>query len=289
MIELKFPKKDEEEIESARVERKKRGQEPDWDVILNATMSSPLVMVDAYNIIYKWPRLKKWMVKGNLQKARDTLIYDLEELRALKGWRIEVIFDGFGRSTTGQLGDDPGGSKKNVMVSKPDQQAQKKVTEHGVRVVYSGVGMSADGYIEERCMEAKKITEGKITGSLIVASDDNMIRTVATSAGAICMSADRMVTELKSLRKATMYRVEAAVAQANGHEIRPSQIQGKAMPNRFRSAIIEDKRERKKLNKKKTASSEKEETPKKTLDDLKKGTKSLPSWAVIPDQTKKNQ
>ena len=68
MIELKFPKKDEEEIESARVERKKRGQEPDWDVILNATMSSPLVMVDAYNIIYKWPRLKNGWSKEICKK-----------------------------------------------------------------------------------------------------------------------------------------------------------------------------------------------------------------------------
>ena len=35
---------DEEEIEVKAEERKRRGQEPDWDVILNRTASSPLMV-----------------------------------------------------------------------------------------------------------------------------------------------------------------------------------------------------------------------------------------------------
>jgi predicted RNA-binding protein with PIN domain len=234
----------EEEQEIKALERTKRGQEPDWAVILNNTMSSPLVIVDAYNIIYQWPRLKKWMNKGMMHKAREYLIHDLEELQYMKGWRIECVFDGAGRSTVGPLGDGPGGSSQRDKVSKPDQMSSKKVTGHGVRVVYSGVGSSADSYIEERCFAAKNITKGETTGSLIVASNDGAIRTIASSAGALCMSSDRFVDELKAARKATLYRIEVAISKHTGQAMRPSKFHGKAgAPTAFRNKlIIEDKR-----------------------------------------------
>ncbi len=54
-------------------------------------------------MIYQWPRLKKWMLKGDTFKARNLLVQDLEALSSVKGWRIEVVFDGAGRSTTGPL------------------------------------------------------------------------------------------------------------------------------------------------------------------------------------------
>ena len=276
---------DEEEIEQGKIDRKKRGEQPNWDVILNATASSPLVIVDAYNVIHKWPRLKKWMNKGMISKARDLLIHDMEEMRALKGWRIEVVFDGFGRNTNGPLGDGPGSKAVRDRITKPDQLASKGVTTNGVRVVYSGAGTSADGYIEKRCFEAKAITDGKLTGSLIVASDDNMIRSVACSAGALCMSSGHIVDELKALRKSTMYRVEVAVARVNGHDVRPAKLHGKVMPNAFArgsgNVIVEDKRNRPKKNRKKDESEHA-----KTLEDLRKGTTSTPSWAIVPPKNK---
>jgi YacP-like NYN domain len=59
----------EEEIEEKGEEWKKCGQDPDWDIILNRAATLLLVIVDGYNIIYKWPQLKKYMVKGDLQRA----------------------------------------------------------------------------------------------------------------------------------------------------------------------------------------------------------------------------
>ena len=59
------------------------------------------LIVDGYNVIYKWPRLKKHVLNGNLSRARNMLISDLEELKVVKGWRIEVVFDGRFRSTKG--------------------------------------------------------------------------------------------------------------------------------------------------------------------------------------------
>ena len=239
---------DEEEIEEKRIERSQRGKEPDWDVILNQTASSPLFIVDGYNVIHKWPRLKKWMTKGQLHRARDTLVYDLEELRRIKGWRIECVFDGAGKaSDPGPLGSGPGGSEYNAnKVRGSSTENTKAVTSHGVRVVFTGAGASADSYIEHRCFDAKKVTRGELTGSLIVASNDGMIRLAGTNAGALCMSSERLVDELKATRASILYRVEVAVAEANGHGVRPSVLQGTAAPGRFQNKMmIVDKRKKK--------------------------------------------
>ena len=181
---------DEEEQEQVMVDRRRRNSEVNWDVVLashNGT-SAPLAMVDGYNVIYQWPRLKKHMLKGNTHRARELLVRDLEELVHIKGWRIECVFDGFGRKTSHF--DGPGKAR----VSAEDRAFRAQDEGRGVRIVYSGVGASADSYIEGRCNDAKAVTEGKLAkagGSLIVVSNDAMIRMTATGAGALCMSSDR--------------------------------------------------------------------------------------------------
>ena len=121
------------------------------------------------------------------------------------------------------------------------------MTSHGVRVVYTGAGASADSYIENRCFDAKKVTGGEVTGSLIVASNDGMIRLAGTNAGALCMSSERLVDELKATRASILHRVEVAVAEANGHGVRPSALQGTAARGRFQNKMmIVDKRKKKK-------------------------------------------
>ena len=280
---------DPEMEEEKKLDRARRGQDPDWDVILNATAAAPLVIVDAYNVIHLWPRLKKWMTKGQTWKARDLLIRDLEELRTVKDWRVEVVFDGAGRSTTGPLGDalGTGGDSKKVRLS--DQEAKTSVTDHGVRVVYSGVGHSADSYIEQRCLDAKKVTEGKTTGSLIVASNDNMVRIAGHNAGAHCMSSDRFIDELKAIKNTVAYRVEVAVARANGHEVRPPKLQGTVLPNRLGRGsqfIIEDKRKKSKDDSTESIPKTDDDERKPETKDIIEGTKTLPSWAVMPNNTK---
>ena len=237
----------EEEIEQKAEERKRKGQDPDWDVILNRNASSPLVIVDGYNIIHKWARLKKQMNKGDPARARQLLIDDLENLASLKGWRIEAVFDGMRRSTTGPLGEGPGDKPSRL-----DREASKSLTKHGVRIVYSGIGMEADTYIEARCMKAKNETNGALTSSFIVATDDAMIRLAGQNAGAWCMGADRFVDELKAVRAGMSYRVEAAMAKVNGHAVRPEKLRNTVATNRRfgrNSVVIEDKRNRTKVKK----------------------------------------
>ena len=306
---------DEEEQQQVIDDKRRRNADVDWDVILsngNGTSAGALMLVDGYNVIHQWPRLKKQMLNCNTQRARDLLVRDLEELHCIKGWRIECVFDGFGRKTSGPLGDSPGGDR----VSMSEREFKRQDLGRGVRVVFSGVGASADSYIEQRCIDAKAVTHGLLSvsgGSLIVVSNDAMIRMVATGAGALCMSSDRLVDELKAVKKVTEYRVEAALAMVNGGYIRPeglrskrvnlpmmqgakgigsnsvgvAEVDGKQVFNTFRGGqfIIEDKRKRKA----KPNQAERAEPKKKAgFGDLVQGTQDLPSWAILPNNPQFN-
>lgn len=267
---------DEDELVIKAEERRRRGQDIDWDLVLSRNATSPLVIVDGYNIIHKWSRLKKHMIRGDPARARQLLVDDLENLRSLKGWRIEVVFDGTGRSTVGPLGDS--------LANKPtrlDQEARASVSKYGVRVVFTGVGVEADSYIESRCSAAKDVTQGVTTSSFIVATDDSMIRMAGQNAGALCMSADRFVHELKAVKKTVEYRVEAAVAAVNGHAVRPEKLRNSQnLQFRFgrNSVLIEDKRNRTKVSKEKDV-----------LFDvdihLEEDEDGIPWWAKVPNMT----
>lgn len=239
-------------------------------------------IVDGYNIIYKWPRLKKHMVRGDTKRARQLLVDDLESLRVLKGWRIECVFDGAGKSSVGPLGHGPGGLQN----TRVDRSASKDVSKHGVRVVYTGQTVEADSYIEKRCSDAKNITHGELTRSLIVATDDGMIKLAGQSAGAMCMSATRFVDELKAVKRSTQYRVEVAMAQVNGHAIRPEKLHGSHVHlSTFgrNSMLIEDKRNRTKKTRLKDIELLPEDMVNVTLDEDENG---VPWWAQRPNATR---
>lgn len=279
---------DEEEIIEKAEERKRRGQDPNWDVILNRTAVQPLVIVDGYNVIHKWARLKKHMMKGDTQRARQLLVDDLENLRTIKGWRIEVVFDGAKRSLVGQMGHGPGGTSStspNTMAY--DQSTKKDVSKFGVRVIYTGAGNEADSYIEQRCMSAKNITGGSYTGALIIATDDAMIRIAGQNAGAWCMGSDRFVQELKAVQSAVEYRVELAMSKVNGQPIRPEKLRGTHIftGTRFgrKSVLIEDKRNRTKTTKP-VLSEEEIERIIGTIT-VEESVNGIPWWAQVPNQT----
>ena len=262
----------EEEAEEKALERKKRGQNPNWDVILSRNRTSPLVIVDGYNIIHQWPRLKKHMVKGDPGRARQLLIDDLENLKTIRGWRIEVVFDGTRRNTAGPLGQGHRGSHRP---SRADQEAKASISKNGVRVVYSGIGTEADSYIEARAHRASNVTGGEMTSSFIIATDDGMIRLAGQNAGAVCMSADRFVNELKAAKESVGFLVEAAVARANGHAIRPEKLRSTSIYRFGRgSVLIEDKRNRTKA---------KPEVPEVDFEiDIKVEEKNGLHWAFVP-------
>lgn len=277
---------EEEELERKAEERRRKGQDPDWDVILSRNATLPLVIVDGYNVIHKWSRLKKHMLKGDTQRARQLLLDDLENLGSLKGWRIEVVFDGSRRNTLGPLGHGPGpSSSSSNKPTRMDQECRTSISKHGVRVVYTGVGTEADSYIEARCAAAKNVTHGQTTGSFIVATDDQLIRLAGQNAGAWCMGSERFVTELKAVKQAVAYRVEAAVAKVNGHAIRPEKLRGTQIHRFGRgSVLIEDKRKRKEEKMREEANQDDFDIDLNI--DIEVDENGIPWWAKVPNHTK---
>jgi hypothetical protein len=129
----------------------------------------------------------------------------LENLRSHKGWRIEVVFDGAGRkggsrpippttthgdgsgttgtgvsgstvsSSSGHYGGSTGGPplgdiRRPTSLTAADRAITKDLSKYGVRIIYTGAGIEADSYIEERCARAKTVTKGRKTGTFMVAT-----------------------------------------------------------------------------------------------------------------------
>ena len=98
------------------------------------------------------------------------------------------------------------------------------------------------------------------------------------------MSANRLVDELKACKQAIEYGVEAAVAKANGHSIRPKELRTYSPLFGRRSVLIEDKRNRTKI--KETALMTEEELNLQDIE-LEEDENGVPWWAVVPNQTRR--
>ncbi|NMA93456.1 MAG: GTP-binding protein, partial [Clostridiales bacterium] len=90
-------------------------------------LKKDLLIVDAYNIIFAWDRLKKIASGGSLSAARDKLIDILSNYGAFRGCETLVVFDGY------KVKEGPG----------------SKEASGGLNIVYTKQGESADVYIEK--------------------------------------------------------------------------------------------------------------------------------------------
>ena len=125
------------------------------------------LIIDGYNIIFAWDELKD-LAKENVEYARTRLIDLLSNYKAYKGNEVCLIFDGYNLK-------DNIGTKEDV---------------HGVHVVYTKEGESADAYIEALVHEIGK------NYSVRVASSDGLIQLKALSSGVMRMSNRELKYEL---------------------------------------------------------------------------------------------
>lgn len=138
------------------------------------TTAVPLLLVDGYNVIGYWARLKKRRDRDDMEGARRLLLDDLVEYNSPKRYDIVVVFDSAGT-----------GSRSDHVES------------------YLGLGVvftpSADLYIEQ---ELRRIAaEGQ--RPVWAATADRAIQVAATNYGANVMSTKRLVEELKGSRAAS--------------------------------------------------------------------------------------
>lgn len=85
-----------------------------------------ILIVDGYNVISAWSKLKK-ISDEDLEQARDTLIGYIHEFSKMRGLSAYIVFDAY-----------------NV-------KGQKEVIKdyYGVKVVYTKENQTADSYIEK--------------------------------------------------------------------------------------------------------------------------------------------
>ena len=135
----------------------------------------PQLLVDGYNVIGAWPRLKKRFERGELAEAREMLLEDVASLAAGR-YDVVVVFDA-------------SGSADRV-------EGKDRIDEYAgglVRVAYAHD--SADAYIER---EARRMRGEKL--QVQVATSDMAIGTAVTLHGASVTSSQRFVAQLKASR-----------------------------------------------------------------------------------------
>ena len=135
----------------------------------------PLLFVDGYNIIGKWPRLKKRQEKGDLAGARQLLLDDLLQF-APRRFEVVCVFDAYGR---GELAD-------------------RLDSYHGIQIVFTAD--TADSYIEK---ETLRLSQEESAQQVWAATGDRAVQTSASVHGATVVSATWLVRELKDSRAET--------------------------------------------------------------------------------------
>ncbi len=127
-----------------------------------------IILIDGYNLIHAWPKLKELIINDNVTGARDRLIEILSNYRAVSGIEILVVFDAykvFGHKTEVLLKDN-------------------------VHIVYTKQAETADQYIAR--FTGLKSKEFDIT----VVTSDGMVQLIVRSKDSMIMSSREFIDKV---------------------------------------------------------------------------------------------
>lgn len=133
------------------------------------------LLVDGYNIIFAWKELKE-LSKHSLDAARDRLIDILCNYRGFRKCHVILVFDAY--------------------KVKGGQGSMEKI--HGIDVVYTKEAETADMYIEKTTHELGKKHRVR------VATSDSLEQIIILGGGAIRVSANEFLDEIKTAEKAIL-------------------------------------------------------------------------------------
>lgn len=132
------------------------------------SFSSPVLLVDGYNIIGAWSELKS-LRDRDLESARDRLIEVLINYTASKGYETHIVFDAHFQATP---------------------KFRETPTDY-LSIYYTAYGETADTYIEKFC--ANNSRQGKMVQQrLIVATSDRAQQLTVSGYGAQWLSARQL-------------------------------------------------------------------------------------------------
>ncbi len=131
----------------------------------------PLLLIDGYNVIGAWDVPKKQ--KLSIDEARDQLIHLVADFAGYSDDEVIIVFDGL----------------------YTDRPVRSHARMHGVEVVFTKHGESADNYIEALCDSAPRWRHLKVVTS------DGVEQTVAMGRGAERISSREFLLQLSRRRE----------------------------------------------------------------------------------------
>ncbi|MDR0397489.1 MAG: NYN domain-containing protein [Oscillospiraceae bacterium] len=139
---------------------------------------TPLLLVDGYNVIGQWARVRKegWTI----DQARERLANRLSEYAAFEGIEVTLVFD----------------------ATRGDRLMRSEEKSGSLTVVFTRAGETADQYIERAVDCAPRHRE------LRVATSDSVIQTIAFGRGASRIPARELILAIDQSRA----RQRAAIA-----------------------------------------------------------------------------
>ena len=163
-------------------------------VALKARLSGPeILLVDGYNIVFAWEDLRR-LADLSVDAARQALMDLLADFRGARGCQIVLVFDAY---------RVPGGTGS--------------VQEyHGVTVVFTKEGETADTYIEKAAHRLRRDKSARV----FVASSDGPERLIALGAGATRMTAAELRAEVEAARLRVDEILREARRQNRGDSLR---------------------------------------------------------------------
>lgn len=133
-----------------------------------------ILLVDGYNTIGLWPRLRDSHAIKGLETARRDLIEALVNYSASVGLEARIVFDS-------QYQYSP---------------TLKEVVTEDLSVYYTDFGQTADAYIERSCADLRQ--ELRLSKKrLIVATSDRTVQQIAIGYGAESMSVEQLLNEVE--------------------------------------------------------------------------------------------
>ncbi|MGI6316222.1 MAG: NYN domain-containing protein [Christensenellales bacterium] len=159
--------------------------------------SQDILFVDGYNVIHDWPELRSYL-SVSLHASRERLIDILSEYRSVTGQKIILVFD----------------------AHHTERLAKDVEARHGVEVVFTHKGITADSYIER----AVHSLDPRKAGVIRVATSDMQEQHVVLGDGAVRVSA-RELGEMVSDALHTAKEVHIAA-----RPVKPNTLENKLPP-----------------------------------------------------------
>lgn len=137
-------------------------------------VSQAILLVDGYNIIGLWPKLREKRDRNELETARRELIEILVNYSAVRDFEARLVFDAQYRETPGA----------------------KEIITKNLSVHYTDFGQTADTYIEKSCANLRSSMR-YLKRRTIVATSDRAQQLTVVGYGAEWMSADRLAADVE--------------------------------------------------------------------------------------------